>query len=138
MIRLPDASVVVKWFCPEDPVSTARAAALLDDLQRDPRSFAVPELLYSECLHVLQRKLRGETKRVQWAMERLFRLSMTPLYFDAPVAAEAARAMTHGLSGYDATYYAFARVVEGQWLTFDEVAAGKVPNARYVCSLAAR
>jgi predicted nucleic acid-binding protein len=132
MIDILDASVVVKWFCPEDQSSTEKAARVLDELKIEPKKFACPELLFSECLHVFSRKFGGETEHVIWAMDRIFRLGIRPLRWDATMAGLAAKDVGRGLSGYDATYYAIARAVGGRWLTFDSRAAAAVSDARYV------
>ena len=132
MIYVLDASVVVKWFCPEDEESTYKAAQVLEQLKSEPKLFACPELLFSECLHVFSRKFRGEEGHITWAMERIFRLGIQPLRFDAIVAALAAIETQRGLSGYDATYYAFAQAMEGLWLTFDSRAADLVSDSRYL------
>lgn len=132
MICVLDASVVVKWFCPEDEASTDKAAQVLDELKLEPKGFACPELLFSECAHVFWRKFQGDSQHVTWAMDRIFRLGLQPLRFDSTVAMLVATEMRKGLSGYDATYYAFARAVAGQWLTCDTKAAALVSDQRYV------
>mgnify|MGYP000024876042 CR=1 FL=1 len=132
MIYVLDASLVVKWFCPEDEASTEKAAGILDELKNEPKRFTCPELLFSECLHVFWRKFKGDARLIAWAMERIFRLGIKPLRFDATVAAIAANEIKKGLSGYDATYYAFARAIDGLWLTFDSKAAGLVSEPKYV------
>ena len=128
MIRILDASVVVKWFALEDPVEDQNALTVLDQVKTNVRNFAVPELLYSECLHVFWHKFQNAAD-VSWAMERLFRLGIKPLRFDASIASLAAESLEDGLSGYDATYLAFARSVKGKWFTFNKVA---LKNNRFV------
>ncbi len=132
MIQVLDTSVAVKWFCPEDETTTTVAVEILEQIKHDPKVFAVPDLFYSECLHVLYRKLEHDISKVAWAMDRLFRLSLQPLHFDSQVACRIAKEMNNGLSGYDATYYAFAALLKGHWLTFDQEAGSKVSNPRYI------
>ena len=68
MIYVLDASVVVKWFCPEDEGSTQKAAQVLEQVKIQPKLFTCPELLFSECLHVFARKFKKETDHALWAM----------------------------------------------------------------------
>ncbi|OGQ81839.1 MAG: hypothetical protein A2289_03400 [Deltaproteobacteria bacterium RIFOXYA12_FULL_58_15] len=124
MIRVLDASVVVKWFVSEDTASTEKAADLLEQVLSNPRAFAVPELLFSECLHVFARRLKSQAD-MDWAMDHVFRLGLVPLRFDATVAKAATQAMAGGMTGYDATYFAFAKLVGGKWVTFDKAASAK-------------
>ena len=131
MIRVLDASVVVKWFVPEDEPSTRKACAILDEVLLSTKGFAVPELLYSECLHVFGKRLSRQDD-IDWAMSQLFRLAITPLRFDAAVARAAARALAAGLTGYDATYYAFAEQLGGKWVTFDRSAWDRAPDKNVV------
>ena len=127
MIRVLDASVVVKWFVPEDPASTQKASAILEQVLTNPRPYVVPELLYSECLHVFAKRLKSQID-IDWAMDHIFRLGIAPLRFDGAIAKAATRAMAAGLTGYDATYYAFAEQVGGKWVTFDKTAWAKAPD----------
>ncbi len=48
------------------------------------------------------------------------------------LATAAELAVEWGLSGYDATYVALARLVGGSWLTADRRAASRVRNRRLV------
>ena len=134
MIQILDTSIVVKWFVDEDPESTQKALGILDHVKREPGLFAVPELLYSECLHVFG-KVFDEAEEINWAMDRLFRLGIRPLRFDATVAKFAVPALAWGLSGYDATFFAFAKAVQGVWLTFDAKASERVPEKKHVALL---
>lgn len=135
MITILDASVVVKWFCPEDAETTAAAIRVLDAVAQDPRPFAVPDLLYSECLHVMHRKLVSD-KAAVWALERLLRLGLRSLHIDHELVRHAAKGIARGLTGYDATYYACAVATGGEWLTFDAAAAKKLGRDRHVRLLA--
>jgi predicted nucleic acid-binding protein len=121
-----DASVGLKWFAPEEPLAT-EASKVLDDVERAPEQFLVPDIFMAECLAVLCR-MRGATiEDVQQAIGLLETLGMSRVPVGHEVLQLAARyALEWKLSGYDAIYVALASLSNATWLTADERAARRV------------
>jgi predicted nucleic acid-binding protein len=121
-----DASVALKWFAP-DEILAAEASRVLDEVERAPEEFLVPDIFMAECLAVL-RRMRGATvENVQQAVELLESLGMSRIPIGHEVLQLAARyALEWKLSGYDAIYVALASLSKATWLTADERAARRV------------
>lgn len=132
-----DTSVALKWFVDGEPLAD-EAAAVLDDIGRDPGPYVVPELFMNEFLAVLSRLPGTTTKRVQQALTLVESLGLARAGNGHDLLANAARyAGDWGLSGYDAVYVALAALGGGVWLTADERAAKKVRRAKLVRVLGA-
>ena len=132
MIRVLDASVLVKWFVSE--AGREAALGLLEEVVERPRSFAVPALVWYELTHVLPR-VAGEGATMERHLARILHLGV-PCF--NPTAERCARAMQlaegTGLSGYDAHYVVLAEELGGCWVTFDAQAARAVtPRSRVQC-----
>lgn len=127
-----DASVAAKWFLPEEPLAE-EARAVLHAIGNDPREFIVPELFMTELLAVLAR-MRGVTATdVTRAISLIESLGLHRVANGHDLLATAAElAVDWGLSGYDATYVALARLVKGTWLTADRRAAARVRERKLV------
>lgn len=132
MIRVLDASVLVKWLVDEPGRETA--LGILGQVAERPRAFAVPDLAWYELTHVLLRAT-NEIGATQGKLERLMHLGIPCL---GATAERCSRAMDlarrSGLSGYDAHYVALAEELDGCWVTFDARAARRVsPRSRVRC-----
>ena len=121
-VTVLDASVVVEWFCPSAPAARTAALQVLADVQAAPRGFVVPTLVFQEVHAVLCRRIASDAD-VDRAIEDLYALGMQAAPFDRTTASLATRlAHAHGLTGYDATYAATAKLLGGIWATLDRKA----------------
>lgn len=131
-----DASVAVKWFVGGEPL-VKEASAVLDHVERAPDDFVVPELFMNEVLAVLAKL--GDKARVTEAMMLVEELGIPRVGNGHELLqAAAAVACDWGLSGYDATYVALARLSGAKWLTADARAAKKVRQSSLVMLLGSR
>ncbi|MGA7615297.1 MAG: type II toxin-antitoxin system VapC family toxin [Thermoanaerobaculia bacterium] len=121
-----DASVALKWFAPDEPLAAA-ASRVLDEVERAPQQFLVPDIFMAECLAVLCRMRGATAEKVQEAVELLESLGMSHIPVGHEVLQLAARyALEWKLSGYDAIYVALASLSGATWLTADQRAARRV------------
>ena len=131
MITVVDASVALKWFVADEPL-VDEAARVLDEIERDPSPYLVPELFMNELLAVLCR-LPGRPAKVQEAMALVEALGLTRVGNGHDLLARAADlAGRWRLSGYDAVYVALAASCDGVWLTADARAARRVDRPNLV------
>lgn len=132
MIRVLDASVLIKWFV--DERGRDRALAILEEVVERPRRFAVPALIWYELSHVLPRV----TKEFEVAYRNLEKVMHLGIPCFSATPERCARAMRLAkrarLSGYDAHYLVLAEELKGRWVTFDAKAAQSVsPRSRVHC-----
>lgn len=129
-----DASVVLKWCLPDEPVRE-EALVLRQRHASGEDPIAVPELLLYEVANVLQIRW----KDVQRAAEEIrqiiaLELELHPLRFP-----ELARAMElahrYGITVYDAGYLALAQVLRCRFVTADERLLGRLKGVPYVLHL---
>lgn len=121
-----DVSVAVKWFVRGEP-HVDEARDVLDDVERDPRPYLVPELFMNELLAVLSRFRGISTAEVREALSLVESLGLARVGNGHDLLARAAAyACEWGVSGYDAVYLALAKLSGGVWLTADAKAARKV------------
>jgi predicted nucleic acid-binding protein len=131
-----DASVVIKWFIPEDD----RAAALA--LQSSGAGFAAPDLLFIESANILWKLVkRGEIERDR-AAAIIDEIAAAPWIVHATrsLARDAIDlALASGISAYDASYVALAVRLDTICITADRRLVQKVagtPSAKHVALLA--
>ncbi|MBI5512073.1 MAG: type II toxin-antitoxin system VapC family toxin [Deltaproteobacteria bacterium] len=129
-----DASVAVKWFLEEPGADVADR--VLDDIYSGAREHLVPELFFFEVLAVCLRRHPKPRDFAATDMPYLLALPITRAQMTAALTRGAAELVEAGLSGCDAAYAALAREVDGEWLTFDEKAAGLLQNPAWVRVLA--
>jgi predicted nucleic acid-binding protein len=123
-----DASVALKWFVDAEPL-VEEARDVLDDIERDPRAYLVPELFMNELLAVLSRLPRASRSRVQGALHAVESLGLARVGNGHELLTAAADiACSWRISGYDAVYVALAALTGGEWLTADARAAARVPR----------
>ncbi len=121
-----DASVAIKWFSDDEPL-VAEAREVLDEIERDPFPFLVPELFMNELLAVLCRLPGSTPARVQQALALVERLGLQRVGNGHELLSLAANFAGHWrLSGYDAVYVALARLTDSIWLTADARAARRI------------
>lgn len=127
-----DASVAAKWFLPDEALAT-EARDVLHAIGDDPRAFIVPELFMNELLAVLARMPGVTAADVAEAISLVESLGLHRVANGHDLLATAAElSVDWGLSGYDATYVALARLVRGTWLTADRRAAARVRERKLV------
>jgi predicted nucleic acid-binding protein len=128
-LTILDASVALKWFVDGEPLAE-EARRVLDEIERDPRPYMVPELFMNEMLAVLSRLPGASAAKVQEALSLIESLGIARAgngHELLTVAADLVEQM--GLSGYDAIYAALASLTDGVWLTADAKAAHKLRRA---------
>jgi len=128
-----DASVVVKWYVPEN-LSDAAARLLAQACSGNLRLFA-PDLLFAEVGNVLWKKLRrgelqpAEAARIIRAVTRTFPGRVAQCRPLMPTALRIASAC--GRSVYDSLYIALAQALGGQLVTADERLANALEHGPF-------
>ncbi len=117
MVRIVDASVALKWFVSESGHEPAKV--VLRELIDTPRAFAVPELFYFELTHVFHRILPRATPEQIALLEVVLELPIQRFVMTRELLALTREFQGLGLSGYDGSYVALAKMLQGVWLTFD-------------------
>lgn len=121
-----DASVALKWFVEGEPLAR-EAQVVLDEIERDPRPYLVPELFMNEMLAVLSRLPGASAPRVQEALGLVESLGLGRVGNGHELLAAAADlALRWRISGYDATYLALASLTGAVWLTADARAVKRI------------
>jgi predicted nucleic acid-binding protein len=123
-----DASVAIKWCCPDGDEGDAAAERVLRRVVARPAVAIVPEVFMHELLAVLCRRMKqaGDAQR---ALDRIARLGLRRVRLDERLTRTAIRlAYRYRLSGYDACYAALAFDLHATWLTFDEKAHGRIAS----------
>jgi predicted nucleic acid-binding protein len=101
-----DASVLVKWFKPDDEDLVENAERLRAAYTRGDLRFAAPPLLPIELLNIAARRARWDAPRVQWLARALLALRFE---IQQPDLAVVAVWCNRGLTAYDACYVALAQ-----------------------------
>jgi predicted nucleic acid-binding protein len=118
-----DASIIAKWFIPEEFSEQAR------DLMEPGRRFTAPDLLYPEIGNILWKKQgRGELSRPE-AREILKAILSLPLRIAASrdlSGLAQAIAFAAGVSFYDSLYVAAAIQEKGMLVTADRKLADRI------------
>jgi predicted nucleic acid-binding protein len=128
MIRVVDASVVVKWFIPERDHEAA--LRLRDDFLDGEVDLTAPALLPFEVVNALRYSGHYEGDALAQAAESLgdYGLELRPF---ADCGAVAAVTGELDISVYDASYLALAAAVAGRVLTADELLLGAAEDGGY-------
>lgn len=117
-LRIIDASVAIKWFL-IDEVKRNEAILILDEIQKSPHYFAVPELFFNEMLAVLCR-LVNDGQLIKKYINLLENLGFHRLGNGSELLSTAAQiAVKYKLTGYYAIYAASAQILQGTWITAD-------------------
>lgn len=130
-----DASVVIKWFLPEDNSPEARE---LREAHLAGKIFIfAPPLLLFEIVNALVYKKELTTREVNKAIEIFFFTNPQLLEFNQGLMSNTAKiARKYGISVYDASYIALAKALSCQFITADEKLFGKVKSLKFVKLLA--
>src|SRR5205807_592967 len=123
-----DTSVAAAWFLTDDE-QHADADRVLEAARTRPDDFAVPELFYSELIHVLATRSGHDAEFVLAAIELVMDLGLRTLPLTREAIARTVNLACAGLAGYDATFVALAESFSATWLTADERAAQVVPGS---------
>jgi len=119
---VPDASVAAKLFLPEPHSPKARAFFSL--LETDPEArFFAPEFLDTEVANVLWKHVRRGEMTEALALvnlRSLRKLDIERLRTEAILEDALRLAVKHGVTVYDASYVAAARVARAKMVTADE------------------
>lgn len=112
-----DASVIIKWYVPEDDFAAARAL-------RAPRvQLAAPDLLFVELSNILWKIVRRGDLKPARAIEIIEVIALSPFvtYTNQSLARDALDlAAATGVSAYDASYVALAMRLNVQCITADQ------------------
>jgi len=112
-----DASVIIKWYVPEDDFAAARAL-------RVPRvRLSAPDLLFIELSNILWKIVRRGDMQPARAIEIIEEIVASPFitYTNQSLARDAIDlAMTTDVSAYDASYVALAMRLNVQCITADQ------------------
>lgn len=118
---VPDASVAAKLFIAED--QSVEARRFFSRLETEPDIvFYVPELFYTEVANVLWKYVRRDNLSAadaQDSLKRLRRLAVQRVGADAILDDALQLAIKLGITVYDASYLAVARVANAQIVTAD-------------------
>jgi predicted nucleic acid-binding protein len=131
-----DASVVIKWYVPEDDFAAARALRLPET------SLAVPDLFFVETSNILWKHVRRGEMASSRAIEIIEEIAGSPFvtFSNQSLAMDALNLATvTGLSAYDSSYVALATRIDKIFITADERLVRKlagIPSASRVRLLA--
>jgi len=112
-----DASVVVKWYVPEDDTPAAL------ELRKSEVKLAAPDLLFAELANILWKLVRRGEMTQSRAIEIIEKIVEAPFvtYTNESLARDAIDlALATGLSAYDASYVALAARLNVQCITADQ------------------
>lgn len=126
MVRIIDTSVAIKWFVNEK--GRDNALVLLNDLLKDPESFAVPELFYFELSHIFNRLIPNPRDTQLELFDQIINVGINRFSFTPELFKYLQKYQNMGLSGYDASYVALAQMLKGVWITFDKKAHSKIAS----------
>lgn len=133
MMWVIDASVAVKWLLADE--GHPHADRVLGTLLDRPEAFAVPELFAFEVFSVIHRLHPNGAEAFSQVMIPILQCGL----LRQPMTEELSRAATpfvrSGLTGYDASYAALAKVLEGRWLTYDRKAHRLIQRFNLSCLL---
>lgn len=126
MVRIVDTSVAIKWFVKE----SGREAALeiLADILENPAGYAVPELFYFELSNVLNRLVPSPNAGQTAVLCQILTLGLHRFTMSEELWEQTRFFQGKGLTGYDASYVALARLLKGVWITFDDRAHKKISH----------
>ena len=123
--KIIDASVAFKWFVPNEK-GHENALRVLDDIENYPHLYAVPDLFFTEMLHVLCRYSTDSAQVEAWIAD-LFDMGWEILHSSNVLLHRAIKlAHKYQVSGYDANYAACAQITGGLWITADAKAHKKI------------
>jgi predicted nucleic acid-binding protein len=124
MAKILDASVAVHWFL--YPESDLESTAILDEVMQDAKNFAVPELFFFELAHTFHRVIASPQPLHIELLETILTIGIQRFTLSPELLTEMRHFQRQGITGYDAAYIGLAKLLNGQWLTFDKKAHQKI------------
>jgi predicted nucleic acid-binding protein len=115
-----DASVALRWLLASTPEPDAEA--VMARVVAEPKQFAVPELFPFECFSVLSRLHPRAERAWRDGVEPVLNSGVERYPFTDKLLTAALPFVKQGLTGYDASYAALAKLTNGTWLTYDKAA----------------
>jgi predicted nucleic acid-binding protein len=122
-----DASVVIKWYVPEDNYEAARA------MRTAETALAAPDLLFAETANILWKLVRRGEMTASRAIEIIEEVAAAPFITisNQSLAQDALDlAIATGLTAYDASYVALAIRLDKILITADEKLVRKLTGTR--------
>lgn len=114
-----DASIVIKWFCPED--GQDEALTIFQDHISGRDEIFVPDLLFYEVVNTLRYKNDLESPAVEEFIETLSKASLVRVGADDQFLKQVYNlAREFDLSVYDASYLALAEILQCVFVTADK------------------
>ena len=130
-----DASVLLKWFLPDEP-GAEQALALRDAHLAGLQRIAVPALLLYEVASILGRTLRLTEDEAATAFETLDGTQLTFYVPGLPGLQRIVELMrAAGISAYDAAYVALAERLDADFVTADKRLARKLEGVELNCTV---
>jgi len=122
-----DASVVIKWYVPEDNYEAARA------MRTAETALAAPDLLFVETANILWKLVRRSEMTASRAIVIIEEVAAAPFITipNQSLAQDALDlAIATGLTAYDASYVALALRLDKILITADEKLVRKLTGTR--------
>lgn len=126
MITVVDTSIAINWFVYQENSNNSsgadiseRALKVLHSIYSNPQDYAVPELFYFEFTHVIKKLIKKPNSEQTKLIKSIFNLGWNRFSMTESFYLEVKYFQEVGLSGYDASYVALAKVLKGKWLTCD-------------------
>jgi predicted nucleic acid-binding protein len=122
-----DASVIIKWYVPEDGYESARA------MRTAETALAAPDLLFSEMANILWKLVRRGEMTASRGIEIIEEVVAAPFITvsNQSLAQDALDlAVATGLTAYDASYVALAMRLDKILITADEKLVRKLAGTR--------
>lgn len=124
-----DTSVLVKWFSEQDETQLVQARALFDDWKRGQADLITCDLAVWELANALHKGKRLSLEEVRSALAGLFDL---PLELRPPhrelADSAAAIASQYGMTSYDASFLALAKIEQCRLITANPRHHGRVKD----------
>jgi predicted nucleic acid-binding protein len=122
-----DASVIIKWYVPENDYEAARAMRTAES------KLAAPDLLFIEMSNTLWKLVRRGEMPAQRAIEIIEEIAASPfvVFSTQSLASDALDlGVATGLTAYDASYVALATRLDKMLITADEKLVRKVAGTQ--------
>ncbi|PIU20169.1 MAG: VapC toxin family PIN domain ribonuclease [Elusimicrobia bacterium CG08_land_8_20_14_0_20_59_10] len=130
-MKIIDASVICKWYIPED--GTPEALALLEDFTCKVERFAAPDLALYELASALRHNKNISFAKVASALENFVSLGIEIVAPNVALIKKAAQlAFTYNITIYDAVYAALAESLGCDFITADKKLHKKLSSLSFV------
>src|SRR3989304_1454513 len=114
-----DASVILKWFIPEE--CDEDADGVKDRFASGELDILVPELLYHEVTNVLRYKPGYSVQDLEQCAQSLYGMQLNTIHWDNDLDKSAINlAFKYGLTIYDSAYLAITEMLDCRFVTCDD------------------